>query len=158
MTRWQVLGSCAGLAAVLLGDAAAGEAPDSGVAAVQGPNAAEAAPGSRAPDAAAGAPCAHIEEGIARRKAWLTARREEQFLRGPVNPKKGVPNVVHLWCDAHPQDPDCTLSSIVVEVTSEEMGWSPDAGLDDYEAHVLAMKRELARCHQEEAARRRRGE
>lgn len=99
----------------------------------------------------AGSGCAALEARIARRKAWLAARRQEQFERGGAeDPKRGVPNMVRVWCEAHPADPDCLLGNAVLEATPDELAWSPDAGIDEYDPHVVRMKRELRRCREAE--------
>ena len=92
-------------------------------------------------------PCAALQARIERRRAWLAARSEEQLARGgPPNPGKGIPSAVGLYCEAHPDDEDCALSAVAVEVRAQDAVWSPDASFEDYEAHVLAMKRELFEC------------
>ena len=122
---------------VVVEDEDAGE-PD---AAAAGDDAALAGPGA-ALDA-----CAPIETAIARRKDWLAARRQEQFQRGgPYNPQKGVFSAAAIFCDAHPDDPDCRLVGTAFVASSDELDFSADAGVDDYEPHVLMMKRALKEC------------
>lgn len=92
--------------------------------------------------------CDAIAARIERRMGWLAARRQEQFERGPVNPKKGVPNMVHVFCEAHPDDEDCLLGNAVIDAMSDDSVWSADAGVDEYEPHVLSMKRALRECRE----------
>jgi hypothetical protein len=146
-----LLSFCAGTAQMLLG---AGE-PDEADASVElvdaGEGEADAAAG---PDDAALAgldaeldPCAKIEEGIFRRKAWLAARRQEQFERGGAfNPRRGVFSAAAIFCEAHPDDPDCQLGGTAFVASSDEYDFSADAGVDDYETHVILMKRALKEC------------
>ncbi len=95
---------------------------------------------------AASDPCAAIAARIERRKRWLAARREEQFERGPWDPKRGVPNMVHVFCEAHPEDEDCLLGNAVIDAETDELTWRPDAGVDDFDPHLVAMRRALREC------------
>ena len=99
------------------------------------------------PDGGPTGPCAAQQARVDRRRAWPAARREEQFAKGgPPDPKRGVPNVVQVYCEFHPGDEDCALASVAIEVRLDEAVWNPDAGVDDYDAHVLVMKRALGEC------------
>jgi hypothetical protein len=92
-------------------------------------------------------PCAKFEAGIARRKAWLAARRQEQFERGGAyNPRRGVFSAAAIWCEAHPDDEDCHLGGTAFVASPDEYDFSADAGVDDYETHVILMKRALKEC------------
>ncbi len=112
------------------------------------PDAAEPGPDAAGPpDTGPVGPCAAQQARVERRRAWLAARREEQFaLGGPADPRKGVRNAVHLFCEAHPGDEDCALYNVTVTVRAEELAWSPDAGIDDFEPHLVVMRRALSEC------------
>jgi len=98
-------------------------------------------------DAAPVDPCLSLATQLARRKAWLVARREEQHaLGGAPDPARWVPNATHLFCEGHPTDLDCTLLPEALSVSSSELSWSPDAGFEDYEPQVIRMRRELQDC------------
>lgn len=91
--------------------------------------------------------CAEQRDRLSRRKAWLAARRQEQIQRGGFpDPSKGIPNMVAAFCEGHPEDADCALKAISITVTPDEVAASPDATPDDYDPHVILMKRDLARC------------
>ena len=126
-------------------------------AAEPGPDAEEEKPGPDAAlrDASAAEVCEGLQARIERRKAWLADRRQEQFERGPVDRKRGVPDVVRLFCEAHPSDEECLLGNAVIEASVEELVWVPDAGVDEYEPHLVALRRELAECRSRLKGRRR---
>jgi hypothetical protein len=91
--------------------------------------------------------CAEQRDSLLRRKAWLAARRQEQIQRGGFpDPSKGIPNMVAVFCEGHPKDADCALEAISITVTPDEVAARPDATPDDYDPHVILMKRDLARC------------
>lgn len=92
--------------------------------------------------------CDAIEARIARRKAWLSARRQEQFERGPPDPAKGVPNAFQLYCESHPGNEECALGNALIEVDTGELAYTPDADPGDYDAHVVAMRRSLRECRE----------
>jgi hypothetical protein len=47
-----------------------------------------------------GNPCALLEARLLRRRAWLAARREEQFVKGgSPDPAKGIPNMTAVFCE-----------------------------------------------------------
>ncbi|MGC4113576.1 MAG: hypothetical protein QM765_02700 [Myxococcales bacterium] len=116
-----------------------------------GPPDADAPPGldAAAPDTGPTGRCAAQLARVERRRAWLGERRVEQFnLGGPPNPKKGIKNAVNLFCEAHPGDEDCALYNVPVTLHAEELAFNPDAGFDDYEPHLVVMKRALLECEQ----------
>lgn len=135
------------LAAAALAVAVAGASPAepaSGAGADAGVSGLDAAAGM---DAAPSDPCAEFSRPIERRKAFLKARREEQFARGGLpDPKRGILNATHLYCEANPQDPDCALPPAAVMLYPDEMVWVPDASLEDYDPRVVEMRRELRAC------------
>jgi hypothetical protein len=91
--------------------------------------------------------CAAIEARIEARRAWLAARRQEQFEKGgPPDPARAIPNMIGVWCEAHPDDEQCKLGPVTIEVRTEEVAWSPEKTPEDYDAHVILMRRELAAC------------
>jgi hypothetical protein len=61
---------------------------------------------------------------------------------------------VQVYCQAHPADEECQLGAAVIEARVEDFLWDPDAGPEDYEAHVVALKRELADCRERLKPRR----
>ncbi len=92
-------------------------------------------------------PCAEFSRPIERRKAFLKARREEQFARGGLpDPGRGILNATHVFCEAHPEDLDCALPPVAVMLSPDEMVWVPDASLEDYDPRVVEMRRELRAC------------
>ncbi|HEY3445037.1 MAG TPA: hypothetical protein VGK67_01690 [Myxococcales bacterium] len=111
-----------------------------------------AAPGLDAagpPDTGPTGPCAAPQARFDRRRAFLAARREEQFaLGGAANPKMGIRNAVHIYCEAHPGDEDCALYNVTVTLRADEVLWHPDAGVDDFEPHLVVMRRALSECLQ----------
>lgn len=93
--------------------------------------------------------CAGIEHRIAQRRQWLADRRIEQFARGGApNPDLGIPDVTWQWCEAHPEDVECNMPKVTVFFTTEELrgGQAPE----DYDPHVILMKRERAACRDRE--------
>ncbi len=89
--------------------------------------------------------CAEIEARLERRRQWLAARRIEQFARGGApDPDLGIPDVTWQWCEAHPEDVDCNMPRVTVFFTTEELrgGQAPE----EYDPHVILMKRELRDC------------
>ncbi len=101
---------------------------------------------------AAAGPCEPFEQRLARRVEWLRARRQEQFERGgPPDPAKGIPSAIALWCQEHPGDEDCKRGGVTIELRPEELAWNPEKTPEDYDAHVLLMKRELNQCRRKQA-------
>lgn len=145
MLRRRALGGAlVGLAALLL--SAGADAGRSGAAADGGPPAVDAGRAESA-DAAPPPPCARERARLERRKAWLAARRQEQFEKGGLpDPSRGIPNMVGVYCEAHPSDEECDLGSISISVSPDELLARPDATPEDYEPHVILMKRELDGC------------
>ena len=91
--------------------------------------------------------CEVLAARVERRKAWLEARRKEQFERGGLpDPSLGIPNMVGVHCEAHPADEQCALGSISLSASPDEFLYRPDATTDDYDPHVILLRRELAAC------------
>lgn len=98
-------------------------------------------------DAAPVDPCGRERARLERRMAWLLARRQEQFEKGGMpDPSLGIPNMVGVYCEAHPGDEDCDLGPVSITVTVDELEARPDSTPEDYEAHVILMRRDLAAC------------
>lgn len=98
-------------------------------------------------DAGVQDPCAAQADRLARRKAWLAERRQEQFEKGgPPNPELAIPNMVHLFCETNPDHEECQLGSVAIELTSEELTWREDSTPEDLDPHVVLMKRALQDC------------
>ncbi|MGI5862658.1 MAG: hypothetical protein ACOX6T_11455 [Myxococcales bacterium] len=96
--------------------------------------------------------CGQLEQRLARRFEWLRARRQEQFeLGGPPDPAKGILSAIALWCQEHREDEDCKLDGVTIELRPEELAWSPEKTPEDYDAHVILMKRELNQCRKKQA-------
>ncbi len=92
-------------------------------------------------------PCEARADRLARRKAWLAARRQEQFEKGgPPNPQLAIPNMVHVWCEANPDHEECQFGSVAIELTSDELTWREDSTPEDLDPHVVLMKRALEDC------------
>lgn len=97
--------------------------------------------------------CAEIEARLAQRRQWLADRRIEQFARGGApNPDLGIPDVTWQWCEAHPRDANCNMPRVTVFLTTEELrgGQAPE----EYDPHVILMKRALRECRGEEQRKR----
>ncbi|MFN7134202.1 MAG: hypothetical protein ACK4N5_19135 [Myxococcales bacterium] len=95
----------------------------------------------------AGDPCAKEEARLARRKAWLAARRQEQFEKGgPPNPALGIPNMTGLWCLEHPDDEECQLGPVPLELGTDELTPGEGHTPEDLDSHVILMKRALRDC------------
>ena len=92
-------------------------------------------------------PCAPLVEKLEHRKSWLKERRDEQFKRGGApDPSKAIPDMVGIWCEEHPADEECARPNISIEVSSDELAWDASLTQDDFEPHVLLMRRELEAC------------
>ena len=91
--------------------------------------------------------CAAEQARLDRRVSWLRARREEQFARGgPPDPARAVPNMIGVFCEGHPSHEECQLGNVTLTATTEELAWSRDKTPEDYDAHVVLMKRALKSC------------
>jgi hypothetical protein len=139
--------------------------PDAGVAAgaadggpadagPAGARAAEQEPGAQGTGGSAD-PCSALEARLDRRRSWLAQRRQEQFaLGGAPDPSRGISNAVGIWCQAHPGDEECALGGIAVSVSSDELTWSPQSTPEDFDPHVILMRRAVRQCKDEQARRR----
>ena len=91
-------------------------------------------------------PCAAELSRVERRKAWLRERYREQATRGFPDPKAGIPNMIAVFCEAHPTDEECSLGDPPLEFAPDELTWEAQKTFEDRDPHVIALKRALENC------------
>jgi hypothetical protein len=106
-------------------------------------------PASQAESKRSGDPCAAELGRVERRKAWLLERYQEQASRGFPNPKAGIPNMIAVFCDAHPTHEECTLGNPPMEFSPDELSWEAQKTFEDRDPHVIALKRALEACRKQ---------
>ena len=90
--------------------------------------------------------CAAELSRVERRKAWLQERYREQATRGFPDPKAGIPNMIAVFCEAHPTDEECSLGDPPLEFAPDELTWEAQKTFEDRDPHVIALKRALENC------------
>src|SRR5262249_50020872 len=91
-------------------------------------------------------PCAAELSRVERRKEWLRERYREQATRGFPDPQAGIPNMIAVFCEAHPSDEDCSLGDPPVEFAPDELTWEAQKTFEDRDPHVILLKRALEAC------------
>jgi len=91
-------------------------------------------------------PCAAELSRVERRKAWLQERNREQATRGFPDPKAGIPNMIAVFCEAHPTHEECSLGDPPLEFAPDELTWEAQKTFEDRDPHVIALKRALENC------------
>jgi hypothetical protein len=97
-------------------------------------------------------PCAAERSRLARRKAWLLERHQEQALRGFPDPKAGIPNMEAVYCKDNPKHEECTLGNPPMEFSPDELTWEVQKTFEDRDPHAIGMKRALDACRQRNRA------
>jgi hypothetical protein len=90
--------------------------------------------------------CAAELSRVERRKAWLRERYGEQATRGFPDPKAGIPNMIAVFCEAHPTHEECSLGDPPLEFWPDELTWEAQKTFEDRDPHVIALKRAVEAC------------
>ena len=131
-------GICGLLLCIAAADASAEDAGLSVAAADGGMPASPAEPSSQ--------PCAAELSRVERRKEWLRERYREQASLGFPDPKTGIPNMIAVFCEAHPTHEECSLGDPPLEFAPDELSWEAQKTFEDRDPHVIALKRALEAC------------
>src|SRR5262245_49906379 len=91
-------------------------------------------------------PCAAELSRVERRKEWLRERYREQASLGFPDPKTGIPNMIAVFCEAHPTHEECSLGDPPLEFAPDELSWEAQKTYEDRDPHVIALKRVLEAC------------